>query len=163
MCVCLFVCFSFLCGLSWSPAPCQAVCFSLASAQSWLLSFWSPSIPDVGKTSVLSSCLVLADDSQAAAAVPCSCMGFHCMHRARPSQDQKTHRGSSSLQNHPLSPSHLPPFASSSEKADVWLRVWEGLCSEQHCHRSGFRLRRSALSNEEWIKSSRRVRGSLKV
>lgn len=86
--ICLFV-FPFCVHLRGPPASCQAVCFSLASAQSWLLSFWSPSIPDVGKTSVLSSCLVLAD-SQTAAAVPCSCMGFHCMHRARPCQDQKT-------------------------------------------------------------------------
>jgi hypothetical protein len=62
--------------------------------------------PRLGKTSVLSSCLVLAD-SQTAAAVPCSCKGSHCMHRARPCQDQKTHRASSSLQNHPPRP---PPF-----------------------------------------------------
>lgn len=96
--ICLFV-FLSVC-IFVVPASCQAVCFSLASAQAWLLSFWSPSIPDVGKTSVLSSCLVLAD-SQTAAAVPGSCMGLDCMHRAGLCQAQKTHRGSPSLQNHP--------------------------------------------------------------
>lgn len=65
----LFVCLFFVCASSWSPASCQPVYFSWASAQSWLLSFWFHFIPDVGKTSVLWSCLVLAD-SQTAAAVP---------------------------------------------------------------------------------------------
>lgn len=93
--ICLFV-FPFCVHLHGLQHPARQSVSLWPSAQSWLLSFWSPSIPDVGKTSVLSSCLVLAD-SQTAAAVPCSCMGLHCVHRARPCQDQKTHRGSSSL------------------------------------------------------------------
>lgn len=44
-------------------------------------------------------------------------------------------------------------FASSSEKADVWLGVWAGLRSQQDCHCFEFRLGRSALGNEECVRA----------
>lgn len=44
-------------------------------------------------------------------------------------------------------------FASSSEKTDVWQRVWAGLCSQQDCHCFEFSLGRSALGDEGWVRT----------